>query len=105
MATSTYTFPNAAGPYAPVQVNGGVTAKSFAINGTGVTFDGTYLDLPAGKYLDAGAANISVATTSDPATTQTPDSMTLEYIGIVPSDCVLVDLYDYSHGHMGLLSH
>jgi hypothetical protein len=61
--------------------------------------------LPAGKYLDARAANISVATTSDPATTQTPDPMTLEYIGIVPSDCVLVDLYDYSHGHMGLLSH
>lgn len=105
MSTSTYTFPNASGPYAPVQANGGVTTKSFAISGSGATFDGTYLDLPAGKFLDAGAANISVATTSDPATTQTPDSMTLEYVGIVPSDCILVDLYDYGHGHMGLLSH
>lgn len=104
--SSTFGFPNAAGPYAPVQANGGVTTQGFSISGSGATFNGTYLQLPAGTYLTAGNAGITLPTNTDPAKTQTPEEITLEYVGILPAtNSPLVSLYDYNDGEISLYAH
>lgn len=103
--SSTYTFSDATGPFLPVQNNGGVCPNALAIIGSGASFDGTYLDLPAGSYLDAGSVGIDLTENQDPALTRTPASFTLEYVGIVPADCILAEVYQYNQARFTLMSH
>ncbi|MEZ5696241.1 MAG: hypothetical protein R3E18_07345 [Sphingomonadaceae bacterium] len=106
MTSSKFTFPDATGPYSPTQANGGVTAEDMALSGSGASYNGTYLALPAGTYLTAGAAGIVTPITGDPATTQTPEELTLEYVGILPTgESPLVSLYDYDDGEFSLYNH
>lgn len=106
MRISTFTFPNATGPYSPTQTNSGVTTQTFTVAGSGATFDGTYLRLPAGTYLTAGMAGIVLPTSTDPAKTQTPEEFTLEYVGILPAnESPLVSLFDYNEGQISLYAH
>ncbi|WP_430415281.1 hypothetical protein [Parasphingorhabdus sp.] len=106
MTVSQYDFDNAAGPFSPNQTDGGVTTNDFAIVGSGASFDGTYLNVPVGTSLDAGALGIALPTDTDPALTQTRESITLEYIGILPaSETPLVSLYRYNQARFALFSH
>lgn len=103
---SAYAFSNASGPFVPTTIGGGVTDKAFALAGSGASHDGTYLNLTPSSFLDAAAANIALPTDPDPAITQTPESLTLEWTGILPADeAPLVELYDWNTGRMGLYSH
>ncbi len=103
---SDYIFANAAGPFTPQQNNGGVSANTLAIVGPNASFDGTYLNLPKDTYLNGGAFGISLPTTADAATTQTPRSMTLNFVGILPvNETILVSLYSFSKGQFALTKH
>jgi hypothetical protein len=103
---STYTFGNAAGPFAPAQTNGGATTQSLLINGPGTTFSNNHLNLPAKTYLNAGAAGITLPTNADPALTQTPASMTLIWTGILPSaEAPLLSIYEWEKARFALYSH
>ncbi len=94
---STYNFGNATGPFAPTQTNGGATTQGLAINGSGATFSSGYLNLPANCYLDAGALGITLPTDSDPDLTQTPASLTLTWVGILPAaESPLVSMYEWN---------
>lgn len=105
-AASSYSPTSASGPYAATQTGGGVSASSLAIVGSGVTFDGTYLNVPQGTYLNGGALGISLPTTAEAATTQTPRSMSLGYVGILPlQETPLVSLYSYGKGQFALTKH
>ncbi|GAA4770828.1 hypothetical protein GCM10023219_16940 [Stakelama sediminis] len=101
--SSTYTITALAASYAPAQANGGVTANDLAIVGTGANYSSGRLNLPAGTYLSADAIGISLPTTSDPDTTQAPQSITVGFKGIVPqAEAPLVSLYHYSHAEFSL---
>lgn len=104
--TSTYNFTNATGPFAPTQTNGGATTKSFAIVGTGATYATSRLKLVQNCYLNAGQIGTVLPTTSNPATTQTPHSLTLEWVGKLPSnDAPMISLYHYDQSRFDLSAH
>ncbi len=104
--SSSYVLDSNSSSFTPAQTNGGVTANSLTVVGTGTSYSGGYFNLPAGTYLSAGAAGITLPTTNDPAITQTPLSFTLEYTGIVPvGSAVLVSLYDYNKACFQLNTH
>jgi hypothetical protein len=106
ISASTYTPINASSAIAPVQSGSGVSANTLAIVGTGASFDGTYLNLPQGTYLNGGAFGVSLPTTTNPATTQTPRSMMLNFVGILPvNETPLVSLYSYNKGQFALTKH
>ena len=91
-----------AAAYAPTQNNGGATIGALSVVGAGASYANNQLNLPAGTYLSAGAAGLSFPTTSDPATTQTPRSLTLRFAGVLPqASGVLVSLYDFGKGPNG----
>ncbi len=103
---STYSFTNATGPFAPTQTNGGATTHSFAIIGSGATYSGTRLNLPVNTYLDAGQLGITLPTNANPALTQTPASLTLSWIGILPAaESPLCSLFDYGDARFELTAH
>ena len=103
---STYNFGNATGPFAPTQTNGGATTQGLAINGSGATFSSGYLNLPANCYLDAGALGITLPTDSDPDLTQTPASLTLTWVGILPAaESPLVSMYEWNQARFELTAH
>lgn len=96
---TSFVLGNASGPFAPMQLQTGVTNDSLALNGTGASFDGTYLHLPQGAYLSTPSLGLAFTTTSDADTTQTPGSITLEYNGIIPSNTTVIAAVDtYSEG-------
>lgn len=104
--SSTYTFVNAVGPFAPAQTNDGASGNNFAISGAGSTFSNNRLNLPVGTYLNAGALGISLPTNADPAKTQTPTSLSFEWIGILPaSEVPLCSLHQYAQGRLELTGH
>src|SRR3546814_1918619 len=103
---STYDFGNATGPFAPSQTNGGATTQSLAISGSGATYSGGYLNLPAACYLDAGELGITLPTDSDPALTQTPTSLTLTWVGILPAaEAPLVSMFEWNQARFELTAH
>ncbi len=106
-ATTTFSPANAAGPFAPSQTAGGTIANNLVVTGPGAVFDGTYLNLPQGTYLDGGACGIGLPTTSDAATTQAPRSMMLNFAGILPANNTtpLVSIYSYGKGEFSLEKH
>lgn len=103
---STYSFGNATGPFAPTQTNGGATTQSFVINGSGATFTSGRLNLPANTFLQAGHIGITLPTDSNPALTQTPASMTLTWVGILPAaESPLVSVYEWEEARFELTAH
>lgn len=105
-SSSVYNFTNAIGPFAPTQTNGGVTTQSFVIVGTKASYKSRRLVLPAKTYLNAGPLGITLATSSNANTTQTPASITLGWTGILPAaEAALCDLYHFSQARFSLFSH
>ncbi len=103
---SGYTMNALAAAYGPTQSNGGVTTGTLAVVGSGASYANNQLNLATGTYLSAGAIGLSLPTTSEPATTQAPRSLTLKFVGVLPQTSTpLVSLYDYSKGRMELSSH
>jgi hypothetical protein len=106
LVSSTYTMNNAVGPFVPIQINGGATVKNLVISGSGATFSNSRLNLPVGTYLNAGALGVTLPTNADPLKTQTPASLSLEWIGIVPaSEVPLCSLHHYAQGRLELSGH
>jgi hypothetical protein len=100
---STYSMNALATAYSPSQSNGGVTPNTLTVVGAGATYSSSRLNLPAGTYLSAGAIGISLPTSSDPATTRTPRSITIGFKGILPQDgAPLVSLYEYDRARFSL---
>ena len=105
-ASSVYNFTNAIGPYTPTQINGGVTTQRFGIVGPRASYKNGRLVLPAKTYLNAGQLGITLATTSNANTTQTPASITLGWTGILPAaEVALCDLYHYNQARISLFSY
>lgn len=103
---STYNFGNATGPFAPTQSNGGATTQSFAINGSGATFSSGRLNLPANTFLNAGQIGITLPTNPNANLTQTPTSMTLTWVGVLPAaEAPLCSIYKYQEARYELTAH
>jgi hypothetical protein len=102
---SEFTATNATGPFAPAQTAGGATTQSLTITGTGKSYDGTHLVLSAGTYLDTPALGLTFPTTSDPATTQAPKGLRLNFTGVFPAGShPLASVYAWSVGGLSLWS-
>jgi hypothetical protein len=83
---SSYTLNNANGPFAPVQTGVGASTVNVSAYGTGKTFDGTYLNLPQNTYVESESLGLAYALSADASKSQTPKSITLNYVGIIPTD-------------------
>lgn len=96
---SAYQATNASGPFAPAQTGDGASGGALSVNGPGATFDGTYVNLPQDAYLSTPSLGLSLATTANAATTQTPGRFTLGFTGVIPADKrVIAAVLSYAEG-------
>lgn len=100
---SAYPLGNAAGPFSPTQTGGGASSAQVAIVGSGKSYDGTYLNLAAGTYLASPALGLNIPTSSDASKTQAPVALTLNFVGVIPTDTyVIASVYSYGEGGVTL---
>lgn len=96
---SGYGINNATGPFSPVQTGAGAVNASLSISGSGRSFDGTFLNLVKNTYLETPALGLGFTITSNATTTQTPKSITVGFVGVVPPEAAnIASVYSYGSG-------
>lgn len=100
---SSYAITNATGPFVATQSGGGVANASLSLTGSG-TFAASHLTLASGAYLSSPALGINATTHADPAKTQTPVALQLDFTGVVPANSwVIASVYSYYEGGIILM--